>query len=150
MYKTLSILLLVIVGTACAASSNGRSAKNYHRLDSASSKVGIDLCPACINEAVEVINVLLNLVLDEGIIQSCGDLCGALANKTGSDVLGDICDVACEAVGIDEYVHLLIKSDLDPIYYCQLVKLCPSKMKRSLDPSFAAMLNVSLPSQRSW
>ena len=35
---------------------------------------------------VELINVVLNVILDEGIIASCGDLCGAVANKTGSKI----------------------------------------------------------------
>jgi hypothetical protein len=36
----------------------------------------------------------------------------------------------CEAVGIDEFVRLLTKLDIDPIWYCQLARFCPSKIKR--------------------
>jgi hypothetical protein len=89
--------------------------------------VGIDLCPECIEEAVQVINILLNLILDEGIIQSCSALCGALANKTHSPVIGDFCDVVCGAFGIDEFVKALVKADLDPIWYCEIIDICPGK-----------------------
>ena len=88
-----------------------------------------DLCSTCINEAVLVINVLLNAILDEGILATCGDLCGVVANKTGSKVLGDICDLVCEAFGIDEFVKALIDLDIDPIYYCEIAKLCPSRVR---------------------
>jgi len=129
MYKAFTILLFVIIGSACATRSFTDQARKFQSLNPniGQTKVGIDLCPECIQEAVEIINVLLNLVLDEGIVQSCNDLCGALANRTGSVLIGDLCDVACEALGIDEFVKALIKADLDPIWYCEIIDLCPSK-----------------------
>lgn len=96
---------------------------------SAKSDVTIDVCQDCIKEAVDAINVLLNLILDEGIIGSCGDLCNALVNKTGSKYEGIVCLLVCNAIGIDELIKLLEQSDLDPIWYCQIAKLCPSKRK---------------------
>ena len=83
----------------------------------------------CINEAVTAINVLVNLILDEGVFGTCGDLCGALTNKTNSTKLGDVCDIVCDALGIDEMIKLIEKTDVDPIWYCQIAKLCPSKKK---------------------
>jgi hypothetical protein len=132
MYTIFTLILLVIIGTTCASSSFNNQPKQLQRLNSSFSqkKVDLDLCPECIEEAVQVINILLNLILDEGIIQSCTALCGALANKT-SPVVGDICDVVCEAFGIDEFVKALVKADLDPIYYCEIVDLCPSKRNLS-------------------
>lgn len=128
MYKALAFII-VIIGAACASGLFNKQTNKLQRLSSDLSyqKVGLDLCPTCINEAVELINVLANLILDEGIIASCGDLCGAVANKTGSKIAGDLCDVVCEAFGIDEFVKLIVKADIDPIYYCQLVDMCPSK-----------------------
>ncbi|CAF1212789.1 unnamed protein product [Adineta ricciae] len=87
--------------------------------------VGPEICRECIKESVSAINVLLNLILDEGIIGSCGDLCGALANKTSSKGLGDVCLVVCNVVGIGEFIRLLEHTDLDPIWYCQIADLCP-------------------------
>jgi len=129
MYKALTLIILVIIGAACASRSFKNHPEKLQRLSSSFGQkhVGLDLCPTCINEAVELINVVLNLILDEGIVASCGDLCGALANKTKSPILGDLCDVVCTAFGIDEFVKLIIKADIDPIYYCQLVDMCPIK-----------------------
>ena len=129
MYKALTIIILVVIGAACASGLFNNQPKKLHRLSSELShkKVGLDICPECIEEAVEIINFLLNLILDEGIIQSCSALCDALANKTKSVIIGDICSVACEAFGFDEFVKSLVRTDLDPIYYCELVDLCPSK-----------------------
>lgn len=122
MYKALAFFVLVVVGSACATLSPSRL-----RSPLAPAKVGVDLCPDCIQESVVVINTLLNLVLDEGIIASCSALCGALANRTGSVIIGDLCSVACEAFGLDEFVKALIKADLDPIWYCEILELCPSE-----------------------
>jgi len=129
MYKAVALILLVVVGAACASRSYNSHSKQFHRLSSSldQKNVGLDLCPTCINEVVELINVVLNIILDEGIIKSCGELCGAVANKTGSKFAGDVCDVVCEAFGIDEFIKVIIKADIDPIYYCQLVDMCPIK-----------------------
>ena len=45
-----------------------------------------------------------------------------LLNKTGEQLL---CDIACDVVGIKVFTDILDNTDLDPIYYCELVKLCP-------------------------
>jgi hypothetical protein len=128
MYKIFTVIILVIIGATCVSGSFNTQPKKIQRLNSdVVPKVDIDLCPECINEAVTIINILLNLILDEGIIQSCSALCGALANKTNSSFIGDMCDAICEAYGIDEFVKALVKADLDPIYYCELIDLCPSK-----------------------
>ncbi|UJR35376.1 hypothetical protein I4U23_028133 [Adineta vaga] len=127
MYKTFLFFILVVIGSVSASVSFKNQPKKLQRLDSVynPTKLGIDLCPECIEESVEVINILLNLILDEGIIESCSALCGALANRTGSVIIGDLCSVACEAFGIDEFVKALIKMDLDPIWYCEILELCP-------------------------
>lgn len=129
MYTALTFIVLVSVSIASGVPSTGNRLQKFQpspiTLDR--TKVGVDLCPDCINEVVVVINVLMNAILDEGILQSCGDLCGFVANKTGSKILADMCDVACDAFGIDEFVKLLINLDIDPIYYCQILKMCPSK-----------------------
>jgi hypothetical protein len=129
MYKALTLIILVIVGTTCATRSHDVQPRKLQRLSSSlgEPKVDIDLCPECIQESVTIINILLNLILDEGIIGSCSGLCGALANRTGSVIIGDLCAVACEAFGIDEFVKALIKADLDPIWYCEIIELCPGK-----------------------
>ncbi|CAF0781842.1 unnamed protein product [Didymodactylos carnosus] len=127
MYKTviLVVLVLVVGVTGASYSSNIRS-QNIQRITPSlyHNNGDNDLCLTCINEAVEAINVLLNLILDEGIVSSCDDLCGALANRT-SKAIGVVCDLVCDAFGIDEFIKLIIKVDIDPIWYCEIAKMCP-------------------------
>jgi hypothetical protein len=129
MYKAVTLILLVIVGVSSAARSFNNPSKNLQRLtpDARDTNVGIDLCPLCINEAVDAINVILNVILDEGILQDCQKLCDIVANKTGRAFIGTMCNLACDAVGIDEFIHLIIRVDLDPIWYCEIADLCPGK-----------------------
>ncbi|CAF0876145.1 unnamed protein product [Adineta ricciae] len=116
-------LLVAIFGVSGAfqkpASNLQRLTPNVHTKD-----VGLDLCPTCIDEAVEAINVILNVILDEGIVENCEKLCDIVANKTKSELIGTICNLACDAVGIDEFIRLIISVDLDPIWYCEMARLC--------------------------
>lgn len=123
MYKALTIVLIAIIGIASAANVQASSIK---RAPSAMTKpsVGLDLCPTCLNVADESINILLNLILDTGIIGSCQTLCTALAQKT-SEIVGVICEIVCDGFGIDEFIKALENADIDPIYYCELAKFCP-------------------------
>jgi hypothetical protein len=34
-------------------------------------------------------------------------------------------------VGIDEFIHLIINVDLDPIWYCEIAHLCESNKKNN-------------------
>jgi hypothetical protein len=81
-------------------------------------------CDVCIQFAVEGINILLNYILDNVIIGDCGSLCGSLSKLGKIEV--DICDGLCDTLGVAEFVELLKKfsNDIDPIYFCQLVKMC--------------------------
>jgi len=45
---------------------------------------------------------------DSGIINGCGDLCGELAKRTDK-LVGEICDILCVAVGIDEFIKIIEK-----------------------------------------
>jgi len=127
MYKPVIFVILVIVGVATANISPKGNSKNIQRFTPlfAPNNVGLDVCVPCIKAAEESINILLNLILDTGIIGTCGTLCSALAEKTGSQILGTICDLVCDIAGIDEFIKLLDKADLDPIWYCEIVKFCP-------------------------
>jgi hypothetical protein len=122
MYKALTFVLIAIIGIACGMSEHHTGSYSIHRV---TPSVGIDLCPTCINVAEESINILLNLILDTGIIGTCQTLCEALAQKTGKEIIGVICNIACDVVGIEEFIKLIENADLDPIYYCELAKFCP-------------------------
>jgi hypothetical protein len=128
MYKAITIVLIASVGIACASTELGAPSYNIKRVKSAfpQPELRLDLCPTCINVAEQSINILLNLILDSGIIGTCGTLCTALAQKTGSQLIGTICDLVCDVVGIEEFIKLLEHADLDPIWYCEIAKMCPS------------------------
>jgi hypothetical protein len=122
MYTNLTFIFLVGISVVSGSLLlNTRS----HKIDRP--EVSLDLCPYCINEAIGVINILLNVILDEGILATCGDLCGVVTNKTGSKALGDICLLVCDGLGLDEFIRALITLDLDPIWYCEIAKMCPSR-----------------------
>lgn len=129
MYKTCTLIFLVFVGIACGSDRFEPKLNVFHRFGSTgeNNNVEVDLCPLCINEAVELINVVLNVILDEGIMGSCNAICDAVLNKTGSKPLADLCLAGCDALGVDEFVKLIVHADIDPIYYCQIVHMCPSK-----------------------
>ena len=131
MYKALTIVLIAIVGLACASDSISSKSFNIHHITKPN--VDLDLCPTCINVADESINTLLNLILDTGIIGSCQTLCSALAQKTGKEIIGVICNIACDVVGIEEFIKMVENADLDPIYYCELAKMCPGTPIYSID-----------------
>jgi hypothetical protein len=132
MYKLLIVILVGIIGVSNVADAFNTPSKNFKHLTAnpREGDVGIDFCPLCINEAVEIINVVLNVILDEGILGTCGELCGIVANKTKSKFAGELCDIVCDGVGIDEFIRLIIVADLDPIWYCEIADLCPSKLQQ--------------------
>ena len=88
---------------------------------------GLDWCPQCINTFGDLIELVLDAILQYGILNSCGDLCDIVIDKSGSTLLGFMCMVGCDVLGIDEFSKVIQKADIDPIYYCEEVKLCPSK-----------------------
>lgn len=83
-----------------------------------------DLCPVCIQVADETLNFLLNAVLNLGIVGSCQILCTYVGESYGK-LAEAVCTLLCDGVGIDEFIKIIEKADLDPIYYCELLKACP-------------------------
>jgi hypothetical protein len=81
-------------------------------------------CGTCIDFADQTLDILLNEILNAGVIGSCAALCGAVADKTGSQVLGVVCNLLCDVGGIEEFINIINKADLDPIWYCELLKAC--------------------------
>jgi len=127
MYKALTLILIAIVGIAYGSNFNAQPLK-VQRAKSIFPNSNLPVnsfCTICIDVADESINILLNLILDTGIIGTCETLCQALAQKTGSQIIGLICNVACDAFGITEFIKILEKADIDPIWYCEMAKMCP-------------------------
>lgn len=86
--------------------------------------LGINYCKACIEFADQALNELLNAILNLGVIGECSKVCTYIADKIGSQVAGVVCNLLCDYVGIKEFVKIIETADLDPIYYCELLKAC--------------------------
>ncbi|KNC50600.1 countin-1 [Thecamonas trahens ATCC 50062] len=110
MYKT---LFVVLVALALAASA------------SAAPTVVSDLgnpttCELCVEFLSQAENELLQAILQLGIVDSCGDLCGLLPSR----LEGTVCDLLCDYIGVTEFVKIIQEHSPDPIYACQLLKQC--------------------------
>lgn len=78
------------------------------------------LCSPCVQIGSQGINILLNEILNAGVVGGCNKLCSALPKgKT-------VCDIACAAIGIKAFIGILNHTDLDPIYFCEEIKACPA------------------------
>jgi len=84
----------------------------------------ISFCKTCVDFADQALDQLLNIVLNVGVLGSCADLCGTLAKVTNLQWLGAVCDILCDIAGIEEFVNIIEKADLDPIWYCEMLKAC--------------------------
>jgi hypothetical protein len=84
----------------------------------------VSLCGSCLNLADQALNYLLNYILKIGVVGSCAEICGFVQNKTSSKTIGAVCNILCDVVGIEEFVKIIQNADLDPIYYCELLKVC--------------------------
>ena len=82
-------------------------------------------CRTCVQFANQALEQLLNAIVNAGVVGGCAKLCGYVADQTGSKVVGVVCNVLCDAVGIKEFIKIVENADLDPIYYCELLKACP-------------------------
>lgn len=85
----------------------------------------LDLCPTCIQFSEEALNALLNVVLNSGVVGSCQALCSLLQQKVPSKAVNVVCNILCDVAGIKEFINIIQKADLDPIWYCELLTLCP-------------------------
>ncbi|KAI6659214.1 Countin-1-like [Oopsacas minuta] len=83
-------------------------------------------CKVCLDFVDNFIQDFLNIILNAGLGATCQDGCAAIAQKifNGSQIVDAVCTIACMYEGIEEFVDLLKKIDIDPIYYCQELSLC--------------------------
>jgi len=82
----------------------------------------LKLCNPCVQLGGQAINILLNEVLNAGVIGGCGKLCHGVpqgAERTA-------CDLVCGYVGIKAFIKALNNTDIDPIYFCEELNACPA------------------------
>ncbi|XP_066281985.1 countin-3-like [Branchiostoma lanceolatum] len=130
--KSVAVVLAVLLASQCLAARppprrTVRAGSLSFSQSFKPSKVDLDLCKFCIDFSQQAIQQLLNIILQVGVVGTCADLCQALADKTGSQALGVACNLLCDIEGVKEFVNLIEKADLDPIYYCELLKQCTIK-----------------------
>jgi len=81
---------------------------------------GAGFCGTCTSLTGQALNILLNYVLNVGVVGGCSKVCSNLKTKTEATV----CNIACDIVGLKAFVAALKKADLDPIYFCGLLGAC--------------------------
>jgi len=93
------------------------------------------ICPTCVSFMNNAIDELLNIILNGGVIGSCGALCGKLPNQYEALV----CNLLCDYVGINAFIDLVQDLDPDPIWLCEELDACPI-----VDNVKGKMLSVSV------
>jgi len=81
-------------------------------------------CSVCIQFMDQALNLLIKLFMQVGIGGGCSAICGLLDTNWEAQ----ICFVACEYVGIEEFFNLVNDADPDPIWICMEVGLCDSTL----------------------
>lgn len=71
----------------------------------------------------QTLSTLLQIISQVGVIGSCSKLCSYLSKYGQGVVTG--CNLLCDIVGITVFVKLVKAADLNPIWLCQQIKLCP-------------------------
>ncbi|CAF4863492.1 unnamed protein product [Rotaria sp. Silwood1] len=128
MYKIIALIVLVVFGGVTAHTGKINTQSSHIRRVSLPLKQGnngIDWCPECVDTFSNLIYFVLDGIIEEGIINTCDDICDYVTEKSGSPILTIICSVGCDIIGINEFIKLAKEVDLDPIYFCESLKLCP-------------------------
>ncbi|CAF1205421.1 unnamed protein product [Adineta ricciae] len=128
MYRSLAaVFLLLIVGVAGTSRIAFQQSSHIQRavLPHIMKDVRLDWCPQCVNSFDDLVQIVLDIILQYGVVDTCGHLCELVEEKTGSGLLGFICTMGCDFLGLEEFVKLIEKADIDPIYYCEVMKICP-------------------------
>jgi len=94
------------------------------------------LCSPCVQLGGQALNILINALLNGGVIGGCGKLCGNLKSKGAEEA----CDLVCSIVGIKAFIKALNHTDLDPIYFCELLHACEA----GPDDAHVDLLSVQL------
>lgn len=133
MYKLLTFIVLFVFGTVAAHThkTNLQSNQIKRLTPLKQNNNGIDWCPTCVDTFDELIYFVIDGIMELGIATTCNDLCDYVTQKSTNPYLSIICSIGCDIVGINEFIKIATDVDLDPIYFCELLTLCPSKRNSS-------------------
>merc|ERR1719262_274210 len=79
------------------------------------------LCSPCLQLGSQGINILLNYILNAGVVGGCGELCSQLPPGGGKQ---SACELVCGAVGLKTFMDAIDKADLDTVYACTALGAC--------------------------
>lgn len=130
MRKVLGLILAFVLATVAAKLDRHHAvSKQIHRLSSSSKQNmnGIDLCSTCVSTFDDLIYFIIDGTIEVGIINSCNDICDYVTQKSTNPYLPAICSIGCDIVGVNEFIKLATEVDLDPIYFCDSLNICPSQ-----------------------
>lgn len=105
----------------CIRSPNSSSRKSNAGFLQVAKSGPNSVCSSCVDLSGQLINELLNVILNVGVVGGCETLCAYLPNQLEQVV----CNLACDYFGFEEFVKLIKKADIDPIYICEIIKTCP-------------------------
>uniref|UniRef100_A0A6B2LHD7 Saposin B-type domain-containing protein n=1 Tax=Arcella intermedia TaxID=1963864 RepID=A0A6B2LHD7_9EUKA len=77
-------------------------------------------CSLCVSFMDQAIGQLLDIIANGGVIGGCSELCSNF-----SDFESQICNLVCDAVGIEAFITLVEDADPDPIWICEETEICP-------------------------
>lgn len=106
-----------VMSTQTSAAALDKARIHSPRIPDASSNA---LCSPCVQLGGQSLNILLNYILNAGVVGGCGKLCNNLQSKGARTA----CDLVCGAVGIKAFITALNHTDLDPIYFCEILDAC--------------------------
>eukprot|EP00437_Effrenium_voratum_P038994 CAMPEP_0181482320 /NCGR_PEP_ID=MMETSP1110-20121109/44785_1 /TAXON_ID=174948 /ORGANISM="Symbiodinium sp., Strain CCMP421" /LENGTH=223 /DNA_ID=CAMNT_0023607877 /DNA_START=35 /DNA_END=703 /DNA_ORIENTATION=- len=93
--------------------------------DRAHTKSNVELCGFCVQTMGQLINTLLQVILNGGVLGSCNALCQYAAPFGQIAMMA--CNLLCDYVGIEAFISLIKKADLNPIWMCEELRLCEIK-----------------------
>jgi len=97
------------------------------------------LCQICVTFIDDSLDLLLQIILQQGVLGECSVLCGYLPTQLEAQV----CNLLCDVVGVMAFVDLLQETDPDPIAMCEELDQC------GLNPNAAANITVLSVSPRA-
>jgi len=73
------------------------------------------------NDIAQPLQLLVNYILNVGVVGGCGELCSQLPSGGGKQTA---CELVCGAVGIKTFIDVIDKADLDTVYACSALHAC--------------------------
>jgi hypothetical protein len=84
-------------------------------------------CHRCLDFGEKYLKDLFEIITGGGEFGTCTELCHLLEKKVNTTGVFVVCVAICGAVDFATFIEFLKKVELDEFYFCDLLKLCPTK-----------------------